>query len=201
MRRLRVLTTTAAATGALALAGCAAPGSDAPEPFTGDVACPEVLPQPSPAEHGLGPHEPASSVPDLAAFDAAWLCTYVTADTGEPDPDGGALYGWVLADGPAEIPADRLPDVEAALEGLAVPEPMRACTSDLGPRHLLMTGSGDTTTGIAVDDYGCRDVRLTDDAWAVAPGESEDPDLVPGVLQGSGELIETLLDAAGVSRY
>lgn len=176
------------------VAGCATPGSPgaSPDPVTVEVACPETLVEPTPPEHGLGTNTPAAERPTFPRVGGAWLCTYVSSDTGEEDPDGGALYGWVLADQPREIPEPALVEVEALLSRLEPAEAMRACTADLGPRLMLVIGNGEDLDGVVIDDYGCRDIRLTHDPWTVAPGEADAAGLPAGVLTGPDGIIATL---------
>lgn len=191
------------AVAAVLLAGCAGaqPGDGAgtasadpsPSPVTLEVACPETLLEPAVEEDGSVAIDPAPAVPDLGRVGGAWVCAYALG-AGE---DADSL--WTLSDGPAEVPLDRLAEVAEVLDGLQVPPVEQACTADLGPRYLLMVGSGDEATGVAFDDFGCHQVRLTEDPWSVAPGLSEDPNLVPGVLAAGTDAIARLLDAAGLA--
>ncbi|SEJ46354.1 hypothetical protein [Demequina mangrovi] len=178
---------------AAVLAGCS---TAAPEPSASPSAiaatCPETLVEPDPVEHGLGPFEEATGTPSLPEPEAAWWCTYSALDTATPDPDGGVAYGWRLQGEPATIAADDLAAVSDLLDGLEIPDPMRACTADLGPRHLLVLASGSARIGVAIDAFGCHDVRLTDDPWSVAPGETTDPDLVTGVLSPPDGMLAAL---------
>ena len=180
------------------LAGCAsgdAPGAPATPTA---VACPEGLVDPTPVEHGLGVGEPASTAPSLGSATQAWLCTYAAIGTESTEPSGGSVYIWNLAKGPAEVPAERLGDVDALVSSLVPADDMRECTADLGPRVMLVVVAGGTTTGVVVDDYGCRDVRLTDDPWEVAPGESTSDGVPAGVLQGPDGMIAELDTLAGL---
>ena len=56
--------------------------------------------------------------------------------------------------------------------------------------------SGGDLTGVVVDDYGCRDVRLSDDPHTTAPGADDQDGAVGGVLAGG----TAILDAVGVGR-
>ena len=51
-------------------------------------------------------------------------------------------------------------------------------------------------TGVVVDDYGCRDVRLTDNPHTTPPGAFDQDGTVGGVLDGGA----AVLDALGASR-
>ncbi len=176
----------AIAAAAVLLAGCASGGGAggpstavAAEPYTG---CPDVLVQADPPHHGFGTQDAASSAPDLGVPDSAWVCEYSAQDTGEPDPGGGALYEWRLTTGPVTVADDALAALGDVLARVAVPPAERACTDDLGPRLLLVSVSGDLQVAMTIDDYGCREIRLTEDPWESAPGAPGDPDLPAGVL-------------------
>ena len=47
---------------------------------------------------------------------------------------------------------------------------------------------------VAVDQFGCDDVRLTDDPFDVEPGTSTESGIVPGVLRGPAGLPQFLSD-------
>ncbi len=189
---------------AVLLAGCTVVASSGePSPaittFT-SVECPDVLVQPDPPRRGFGTSDPVRAAPALGVPAVAWLCEYVAEDAGSPDPDGGALYEWRLTTGPATVRDDALERVGALLAGLSVPPAERACTDDLGPRVLLTVVAGDRRIGLTIDDYGCREIRLTDDPWTVAPGEPSDPDLPGGVLLGPDGMLAELRSLAGAGR-
>ncbi|VXB76707.1 hypothetical protein [Nocardioides sp. AX2bis] len=180
-------------------------GGDAPDPggTTTDLArtdpavdelaaqdgrpCPARLPGRD--DDAFGGTDPAASAPDLAAPDRAWVCRYQLADGAE-----GAA--WTRQTRPQQVAADRLPDLAAALAELAPADDGRLCTEELGPRYLLVLAAdgdaGTDLTGVAVDGFGCRDVRLTDDPSTTAPGEASAPGVVPGVLTAPDDLVEVL---------
>jgi hypothetical protein len=47
-------------------------------------------------------------------------------------------------------------------------------------------------TGVIVDDYGCRDVRLTDNPHTTPPGADDQDGTVGGVLDGGAAILEAL---------
>ena len=97
---------------------------------------------------------------------------------------------------PQPVAAQKLARLQRALAALAPADSERACTSDLGPRWMVVSSHDGDLTGAVVDDYGCRDVRLTDDPHETPPGEDDQGGVVGGVLQGGS----ALLDALGVGR-
>ncbi|MDP9443546.1 MAG: hypothetical protein M3P83_04015 [Actinomycetota bacterium] len=56
---------------------------------------------------------------------------------------------------------------------------------------LVYTHPGDLT-GVVIDDYGCARIRLTDDPFQTAPGDSGQEGTVPGVLSGPPELLAAI---------
>jgi hypothetical protein len=72
----------------------------------------------------------------------------------------------------------------AALEELKPPTGAIACTDDLGPRYLVSYVYENDLTGVIIDDYGCQDIRLTDDPYETVPGEASQHGMVAGVLFG-----------------
>lgn len=60
---------------------------------------------------------------------------------------------------------------------------------------VVYSHAGDLT-GVVVDDYGCRDVRLTDNPHVTPPGASDQVGTVGGILDGGA----TILHALGVGR-
>jgi hypothetical protein len=61
---------------------------------------------------------------------------------------------------------------------------------------MVVYNHGGDLTGVVVDDYGCRDVRLTDNPHTTPPGADDQDGTVGGVLNGGG----AILDALGVGR-
>ena len=185
------------------LASCAQPGT-APGPGgsagqrTDEVAahrgqvCPRRLPEASEDTYGFGTSEPADAAPTLPVPESAWVCQYVPDDVGPGSDADGTAYGWARRGAPRRIAESRLPDLARHLGELAPAESERACTADLGPRWMLVYASGTDLTGVVVDDFGCRDVRLTDEPFSTVPGEASQPGTVPGVLTGPAELLMQL---------
>ncbi|MDN4173781.1 hypothetical protein QWY28_12540 [Nocardioides sp. SOB77] len=163
----------------------------------GGRACPERLAQADDESHGFGTDAPATEVPDLSGADRAWVCTYRGVLDHRQPRGGGAVYRWERLDRPQSLTGSRSEAVEQALAGVApYDDGERLCTADLGPRHVLVLAHGRDLTGVVVEGYGCRDVRLTDDPFTTVPGEGDQGRAVPGVLGGGGDL----LDAVGVER-
>jgi hypothetical protein len=47
-------------------------------------------------------------------------------------------------------------------------------------------------TGVVVDDYGCRDVRLTANPHSTPAGAADQEGIVGGVLDGGAAILDTL---------
>jgi hypothetical protein len=185
------------------LAGCAQPRA-APGPgdssghrvdevaaHRGQV-CPRKLAQASDETYGFGTSEPADVSPSLPVPEAAWVCRYGADDVG-PGPDGdGTTFGWVRRDPPRRVAESRLPALAEHVDELAPAEGDRACTADLGPRWMLVLAAGGDLTGVVVDDFGCQDVRLTDEPFRTPPGEATQPGTVSGVLSGPAGLLHQM---------
>ena len=197
MRFARVASLAFAASVALLCTGCT--NVDGTSDASGRV-CPEQLPVP---EGGAeAPRDFAGELPDLPAADAAWLCQYTAdvleATTGD-EPGGDQAWEWSREGEPAEISVARLDVVDALTSGLvAFPEDV-ACTLELGPRWLVVLEADEELFGVAVDDYGCHEARLTDDPFEVAPGHSDDPRLPRGRLMPPTGVVDELKAVAGVA--
>ena len=89
-----------------------------------------------------------------------------------------------------------LPDLQDALNDLSLPDFSGGCDDDLGPRWMVVYTHDGDLTGVVVDDYGCREVRLTDNPHITAPGADDQDETVAGVLDGGA----AILDALGVGR-
>lgn len=189
------------------LAGCASPGSstvtaDTPTVRTNELAdaagqpCPQELPiGDDPSGHGFGTEEAAAGLPALLEPHEAWVCQYVTVDVGTTSA-GGSVYGWRRAGVPEPVVGADLPDLQAALDDLEPADRGRSCTDDLGPRWMVAYSHGGDLTGVVVDDFGCRAVRLTDNPHATPPGADGQDGAVGGVLQDGA----AILDVIGVGR-
>lgn len=195
------------ATAGLLLAGCDLPWSGTPtakDPAVRpseltDAAgrpCPQELPiGDDPTGHGFGTTEVADKRPTLLAAQEAWVCQYNTVDVGA-SPNGGAVYGWRRAGRPEPVNAAYLPDLRDALDVLAPADRSGGCNADLGPRWMVVYSHDGDLTGVVVDDYGCRDVRLTHNPTTTPPGADNQDGTVGGVLDGGA----VILDVLGVGR-
>lgn len=150
--------------------------------------CPPELADPG-DDHGFGTDDPAESAPELPPADAAYVCRYAPVDSGSAD-GGGKRIGWELEAEEQAVADDDLAQVDELLGQLQPAAENRACTADLGPRWMLVHVAGSDVTGVVVDDFGCRDVRLTDDPATVAPGEG-------GVLAGPDDLVASVAGLVG----
>jgi hypothetical protein len=90
------------------------------------------------------------------------------------------------------VVAADLPELQDALGDLAPADRSGGCTSDLGPRWMVVYSHDGDLTGVVVDDYGCRDVRLTDDPHTTPPGADDQDGTVGGVLDGGAEILNVL---------
>lgn len=61
---------------------------------------------------------------------------------------------------------------------------------------MLVYATGRDLTGVVVDDFGCGDVRLTDDPFKTPPGDATQDTTVAGVLTGTDELLPALKSVA-----
>lgn len=191
------------ATAVLALTGCdlplaSTPTADSPKVRPSELTdaggrpCPQELPLgDDPSGHGFGTEEIADELPTLLEPQEAWVCQYNPFDAGTP-PNGGTTHGWRRAGQPTPVAAADLPDLQAALDDLAPAERSRACTADLGPRWMVVYSHDGDLTGVVVDDYGCRDVRLTDNPHTTPPGADDQDGTVGGVLDGGAAILEAL---------
>lgn len=189
------------------LAGCgeSSPDAERAAPESGgttpsatidpSTVCPPKLARgEDPGGHGFGAQENAQSPPTLPVPRQAWTCRYDPVDSAQT-PDGGAEFAWVRHGPATEVAESELGALTRAL-GQVTPfaDANRACTADLGPRWMVVYPGDDGLVGVVVDDYGCREIRLTDDPATTAPGEGDGT--VPGVLDGGTEVLVAL----GVSR-
>lgn len=188
----------------LALTGCYLPWSstrtaDSPRLRTSELAdaggrpCPEELPLgEDPSGLGFGTGEVAGAIPSLLDPQEAWVCQYHQVDVDRP-PGAGTTYGWRRAGQPVPVVAGDLPRLRAALDGLLPADrDGGACPADLGPRWAVVYSHDGDLTGVVVDDYGCLDVRLTDDPWTTPPGADDQDGTVGGVLDGGAAILRAL---------
>ena len=191
------------AVAAVLLVGCDPPWSSAPtadypsvQPNELDDAggrpCPRTLPtEDDPSGHGFGTEEPATEKPALLQPDEAWVCRY-NPDEVRRASSGGAVFEWRRAGQPQAVTDADLRDAERALGDLELADGSRLCTLELGPRWMLVYSHDGDLTGVVVDDFGCRDVRLTDDPHTTPPGADRQRGTVGGVLDGGAEILAAL---------
>lgn len=155
--------------------------------------CPAELPQTA-RSNGFGTDQPAPGAPDLPVADQGWVCHYSSV-MGEPGADASGSYvTWRREGGPVALDPAQLDLLRPDLQPFELQEG-EGCTDDLGPRWLLVTSAGGDLTGIAVDDFGCRNVRITDHPAEVEPGEASQPGTVPGVLEAPTAFVDALRSA------
>jgi hypothetical protein len=188
------------ATAVVVLTGCGPSSSDTPtanEPTVrpaelsdaGGRPCPKELPiGDDPSGHGFGIEEAANESPALLEPDGAWVCEYNTFEVGRTT-NGGAIYGWRRTGQPEPLATAELPDLKAALDHLEPADRTGGCTDDLGPRWMVVYSHDGDLTGVVVDDYGCRDVRLTDNPHTTPPGADDQEGTVGGVLDGGAAIL------------
>lgn len=182
----------------LAVTGC---GVDVAPPQTvlvDEVAahdgqvCPRQLPAgEDPHGRGFGTNDSATAKPSLLNPESAWVCRYLPVQAG-PGPDGdGARFVWQREGEPKPLSRARLATAVAHLSQLQ-PQGDVNCTSDLGQRLMLVYLHARDLTGVVIDDYGCRSVRLTNDPFSRAPGDPGQEGTVPGRLRGPAQLLDEL---------
>ncbi len=166
------------------------PVASVPSVFVDELAlhegkvCPKRLPTgDDPKGYGFGTEEPATVVPTIAIPDKGWVCLYAPVE-GPRQPDGDAFFKWIRGGSAIALGASSLAELSEQVSELAPPTGWaeRMCTADLGPRWMLVISTQGDLTGVVIDDYGCNDVRLTDEPFKTAPGEAEQIGTVPGVL-------------------
>ncbi|HEX8780796.1 MAG TPA: hypothetical protein VF728_06475 [Nocardioides sp.] len=146
--------------------------------------CPRRLPQTE--GPGLGTQEPADEAPSLPRAERAWVCEYAAT-----------APGWPREGPPREVTGEALDALAERVAALRPADGMRVCTEELGPRWMLVLSRSGDLTGVVVDGYGCRDVRLTDEPFTTVAGEGA----VEGVLTGPADLLPLLEEvSAGGAR-
>lgn len=154
--------------------------------------CPEHLPQGPNPGHGFGTAEPAASGPSLPTLESAWVCQYNPRDAGSRPEVDGTTWGWVREGEANPVDPDRLPALARSLTQLAPADSRAICTDDLGPRWMVVYSHARDLTGVVVDDYGCREVRLTDEPFGTVPGDAAQEGTVPGALSGPAGLLDDI---------
>lgn len=158
--------------------------------------CPDELPvSDDPSGHGFGVQELADEHPTLLSPNEAWECRYDPFDAATTT-SGGAMYEWRRSNQPTPVDSAALPRLRDALGGLGPADRSEGCNADLGPRWMVVYNHDGDLTGLVVDDYGCRDVRLTDNPHVTPPGADDQEGAVGGILDGG----EAILDVLGPSR-
>jgi len=150
-----------------------------------------VLPRAPRETYGFGDDLPAMKAPTLSKPQQVWICAYVPRDVA-PEGSNGAWFEWVRKGAPRRLDAGEVEAFSAAIEQLGPATGINSCTDDLGPRYLVSYASGSDLTGVVVDDYGCQEVRLTDDPFTTVPGDALQPGTVEGVLYGPAGLLADL---------
>jgi len=157
----------------------------------GGMFCPETLPRAPRATYGFGTEQDATAAPTLWKPQRAWLCRYVSRNVA-PRSSNGAWLEWERLGAPQRLDDQELEAFSTAIARLEVPKRDRACTDDLGPRYLVSYSYKEDLTGVVIDDYGCSDIRLTDDPFINVPGDPSQPGTVKGVLTGPSALLHDL---------
>lgn len=171
------------------LAGCSSPSADRPTKAVDELAahdgrpCPEKLPQAT--KQRSATDEPATSTPTLPTADAGWVCVYT--------PRGG----WTLTDRARRLDAAETDGIARLVADLTPEEKDQVCSSDLGRRVMVVLSARGDLTGLVIDDFGCRTVRMTDEPFTTVPGDATQGGAVSGTLTPSATLRSALLGAAG----
>ena len=153
--------------------------------------CPDKLPRASRETYGFGIEQAADATPALWKPQRAWLCQYGSKNVA-PKDSNGAWYEWVRVGAPRRLDPQELQAFSTSIAALSVPASDRACTDDLGPRYLVSYTYKTDLTGVVIDDYGCGDIRLTDDPFTTVPGDPSQVGTVKGVLTGPSALLHEL---------
>ena len=186
----------------IGLAGCGSPSSSAKETVNeiaehGAGVCPTKLPQATSDTNGFGTSQPAGSTPSLETLDSAWVCVFAPVEVGQGVNGDGTVWGWIRQGATNRVPSDRLAAIRSDLGKLTPARPNQICTMELGSRYMLVYAHKNDLTGVVVDDYGCGDVRLTDEPFKTVPGDAGESESFSGVLSGPSRLLHTLKAVAG----
>jgi hypothetical protein len=155
-------------------------------------ACPRQLPiGEDPSGHGFGMEDEADELPSLLAPEQAWVCRYDAVEAGHT-ANGGTTFEWVRGARVRDVDESTIRHLESALGRLGLFGGERTCTADLGPRWMIVYAHGGDLTGVVVDDYGCREVRLTSEPFTTPAGTSHKDGTVDGTLDGGANLLEQL---------
>lgn len=167
-----------------------AEASESADQVADGKVCPKKLPAGTKA--GSETDAPAEEAPSLPEPESAWICQYNPGTSGSGLEGGSGTGAWKLV-GEAERVADAdVSELADDLTKLTPAEAQQMCTADLGPRWMLVYSHGQDLSGVVVDDFGCRDVRLTDDPFETVPGGGDQEGTVPGTLAAPTALLNTL---------
>lgn len=183
----------------MVVAGCGSVGvaSGPPQPVDELAAhdgkvCPSTLPIGNdPSGYGFGEEADAKATPTFLVPQEAWVCRYASIDAGQTS-SGGMRMEWSLAAPARALDAPAVTRLRTALVGLRPFPAERGCNSDLGPRWMVVYSHGGDLTGIVVDDYGCSEVRLSEEPFETPPGALDQSAMVGGVLDGGQDLLDQL---------
>ena len=157
----------------------------------GGEVCPEELPRTS-EDHGLGASEPAESSPALAPPDAAWVCRFNPVDV-DPGPNGGGpMFSWVRDGEARTVESSVLEQIARHVDDLEPADERSGCNDDVGSRWILVHAYENDLTGVVSEDFGCRDVLLTDEPFRTPPGDAAQPGTVSGVLTAPDDFLDAL---------
>lgn len=158
----------------------------------GGEFCPKLLPiGDDPTGHGFGVEEAADRLPSLLTPEMAWTCRYDPIDA-RPAPGGGTTYEWVRQGKARSLDAPAIDELKEALGHLTLLKGERACPANLGRRWMIAYTHHGDLTGVVIDDYGCSDVRLTDEPFTTPPGSMDQEGSVGGTLGGGADLLDQL---------
>ncbi len=168
----------------LTLTGCGSTTAppQAPQLRTNELA--DAGGEPCPLEatvEGAGREEAPDEEPYFLEPHEAWVCKYELGES-----------GWALAGQPQPVDEATLSRLHEALQDLEPAAPDRACTEELGPQWLVVSSHDGDLTGVLINDFGCRDVRLTDDPHTTPAGAPHQEGTVGGVFAGGSEILDAL---------
>ncbi|WP_183095369.1 hypothetical protein [Nocardioides stalactiti] len=180
-------------------AGCSDDTAEPQSELTDELAahdgrpCPDELPVgDDPDGYGFGTNEPAEERPSMLSPEKVWVCKYWA---GGQSTGSHQTYRWQLEGEPRKVGEDVRGALIEFLDELEPAEEDRACTADLGPRWMVSYSHEGDLTGVVIDDFGCDEVRLTDEPFEKAPGDPDQEGTVPGVLAGPTRLLLAAVDA------
>lgn len=158
----------------------------------GGQFCPATLPLADQETHGFGSSVAAVEAPQLVVPPEVWQCEYTAVDVAPPGSNG-AWIEWTLRGTPSRLESDQVRVLSEAVASLEPPTADQLCNADLGSRFLFAYAVRGDLTGVVVDDFGCRNVQLTDDPFITFPGEATQPGVVGGFLEAPAERLTELL--------